>query len=214
MFVAIILMAGSSERFGRQLPKQYQLLQGKPVYLHTLKRIQDALLFDHIILVVSPSFADSLQHEGVHIITGGKTRRASSYEGLRACPPGTQYVLIHDAVRPFVSERILKENVEAVKKYAAVDTCIASPDTLVKCRGDFIESIPDRSLYLRGQTPQTFAYDLIRKAHEETPDFLEHVDDCRLVLEKGTRPFIVQGEERNFKITTEEDLIRAESLCH
>lgn len=213
MIVAILLMAGQSERFGGPLPKQYQLLQNKPLYLHTLERLQSASLFDHIILVVEASYQEIIRHEGMQIVQGGATRRESSYRGLLACPPGTEYVLIHDAVRPFVSKRILQENVEAVKKYQAVDTCIPSPDTIIKRAGDFIEQIPDRSFFMRGQTPQTFSYELIKRAHEEIPSFLEHVDDCRLVLELGTRPYIVKGEERNFKITTEEDFLRAQSLC-
>ena len=205
-------MAGQSERFGGALPKQYNLLKGRPVYLHTLEALQRSGLFNHIILVVASSYIGAFVHEGVQIIEGGGTRRESTYKGLLACPPSTEYVLIHDAVRPFVSQRILKENVEAALKYGAVDTCIDSVDTLVKREGDFLIEIPPRPLYLRGQTPQTFAYKVIRKAHEETPLFAEHVDDCRLVLESGVRPYIVKGEELNFKITTLDDLQRAENL--
>ncbi len=212
MWTALILMAGHSKRFGGDLPKQYHLLKGRPVYLYTLEALQRSQLFNHIILVVSHYYKGILAHEGVEIIEGGKTRRESSYRGLLACPPSTEYVLIHDAVRPFVSQRILEDNVEAALKYGAVDTCVESPDTLVKREGEFLLEIPPRELYLRGQTPQTFAYKIIRKAHEEAPFFTEHVDDCRLVLESGVRPYIVRGEEHNFKITTLQDLQRAENL--
>lgn len=207
MYAAIILMAGQSARLKGAVPKQYRLLHSKKVYQHTLERFRS---FSEIILVVSEPFLKEIEEPGVRVVLGGATRRESTYQGLLACT--SPFVVIHDAVRPFVSERIIEEHKAALKSHPAIDTCIPSHDTIVVREGQHITAIPDRSLYWRGQTPQSFSYGLIRRAHEEVPSFAEHVDDCRLVLELGVKPFIVLGEERNMKITTEDDWQMAQKL--
>ena len=120
--------------------------------------------------------------------------------------------MIHDAVRPFVSKKILQEHVAAVKVHGAVDTCIPSADTLVhSTSGTLIDDIPVRAHYLRGQTPQSFAYASILQAHESTA-LSNASDDCQLILNQGKTVFIVPGDEHNLKITTELDLFMAEQL--
>jgi 2-C-methyl-D-erythritol 4-phosphate cytidylyltransferase len=121
-------------------------------------------------------------------------------------------VLIHDAVRPFVSTDILRENAELALKHGAVDTCIPSTDTLVHSTDQKrISSIPERSQYLRGQTPQSFSYPLIVEAHEKTTRS-DVSDDCRLVLDLGHPVSIAKGSESNLKITSTLDLFIAEQL--
>lgn len=210
---AILLMGGIGMRFGDATPKQFLEIQGKKIYLHALERLEESGLFSRIILVCPSQWIDRVQAEteNVSIVAGGATRQESSYLGLLACRE-KNYVLIHDAVRPFVSQRILKENIETVQKYSAVDTCIPSPDTIVHSKdGKFITQIPLRSEYLCGQTPQTFSYDLILQAHQKTQR-KNCSDDCSLVREMGRDVYIVQGEEENFKITTPSDLQRAEMV--
>ncbi|MCH9614696.1 MAG: Bifunctional ribulose 5-phosphate reductase/CDP-ribitol pyrophosphorylase Bcs1 [Chlamydiia bacterium] len=201
---AILLMGGSGERFKDDLPKQFVRLSGKPIYQHTLDTLESSGLFDEIICVCHPG----------HIIEGGipggKTRQESSYLGLLACGPDTDIVLIHDAVRPFVTHDILRANIEAAKTTFAVDTCIPTADTIVQGTSH-ITDIPDRSTMLRGQTPQTFNYDLILKAHQTTPH-KNATDDCRLVHEMGHPVSIVPGSEENIKITTKLDLYLAEQI--
>jgi 2-C-methyl-D-erythritol 4-phosphate cytidylyltransferase len=203
---AILLMAGNGRRMGNSIPKQFHEIQEKKIYLHTLQALEESRLFDQIILVCHSDWIDCVKEEatGMKIIAGGATRQESSYRGILACE--TDYVLIHDAVRPFVSSQILKENVETVKKYRAVDTCIASADTIVVSQdGEYIDDIPPRAHYLRGQTPQTFAVPLILEAHQRTLK-TDASDDCSLVLDMGHDVYIVKGSEENFKITTEFDL--------
>ena len=118
--------------------------------------------------------------------------------------------MIHDAVRPFVSQEILERNITAVQNHQAVDTCIPSADTIVYSEnGELITSIPARKNYQRGQTPQTFAYQLILEAHQKTKN-TQSTDDCTLVLELGYPVAIVPGSEDNIKITTELDIEIAE----
>jgi 2-C-methyl-D-erythritol 4-phosphate cytidylyltransferase len=123
--------------------------------------------------------------------------------------------VIHDGVRPFISERILKENVEKAIQYKAVDTCIPSADTLVHTLNhEEIAKIPNRSEYLRGQTPQSFDYPLILLAHCEAQKkgISNHSDDCSLVLSMCHPVQIVMGSEENIKITSELDLLLAEQI--
>lgn len=276
---AILLMGGIGQRCNLPIPKQFIPLSGKPVFQRTLDTLLASELFDEIILVTHSEWIDKIpSQKRVKVVSSGKTRQESTYLGLLACEEGTEYVLIHDAVRPFVSNEILTKNIEAVKKYKAVDTCIPSADTIVYTKDqNTITSIPNRACYKRGQTPQTFAYDLIVKAHRlhlekitiptlstaspatitttpPTPTPLtettfttteiekttqealgssKHLtpkvssshsttfdsiasngptDDCSLVVAMGHDVHIVEGDEKNIKITTSLDLFLAEQL--
>ncbi|MEN9343718.1 MAG: 2-C-methyl-D-erythritol 4-phosphate cytidylyltransferase [Chlamydiota bacterium] len=217
--VAILLAAGQGVRFKEAIPKQFQRLIGKPIYLHTLQALIDSLLFSDIILVVPLDFSCKIEcpYPHVHIVTGGTTRQLSSYQGLlyaRSLNP--DIVLIHDAVRPFVTESILKENLEMADRYGAANTCILSTDTLVYSQtGTSVDTIPLRKHFLRGQTPQTFRFPLILEAHEKCikENQIDHTDDCSLITPFHHNIYIVQGSEENIKITTPLDLTLAEQIC-
>jgi 2-C-methyl-D-erythritol 4-phosphate cytidylyltransferase len=208
-FTAIILMGGEGRRFGSSTPKQFHRLDEKKIYLHTLEAFINSQLFQQIILVCHPDWIDLVSTEipaDITLVTGGPTRQASSHLGLKACNASTQFVMIHDAVRPFITQEILKRNLEAVLLHQAVDTCIPSTDTIVhSINGQMITTIPPRTQYMRGQTPQSFSYELIQKAHEITKQTTA-TDDCSLVLELGYSIAIVEGDESNIKITTEHDV--------
>jgi ribitol-5-phosphate 2-dehydrogenase (NADP+) / D-ribitol-5-phosphate cytidylyltransferase len=216
-FTALILMGGEGRRLGSALPKQFHTLGPMKVYQHTLQTFRQSQLFQEIILVCHPDWIESVQDETSHfsevkVIAGGETRQSSSWEGLKACHPSCEYVMIHDAVRPFVSPDILQINAEAVLKFSAVDTVIPSADTLIITEdGSTIASIPPRQHFRRGQTPQTFAYPLICEAHEKATT-TSATDDCKLVLDLGLPVHLVEGSEENLKITTEWDLLLAEHL--
>lgn len=222
LFAAILLIGGSGIRFGGEKPKQFQFLSGKKVYLHAFEALVKSAAFKQLILVCHPAFLQEvqkdLQHyslENIQLVEGGNTRQESSYRGILQCEPEIEYVMIHDGVRPFVSQKIIKENIQKVLLHQAVDTCTPSFDTIVES-GECgrINRIPNRSHYWRGQTPQTFNRKLILQAHQHALDKgLNNVsDDCRLILEDGISAYIVQGDEQNIKITTELDLFIAEQL--
>lgn len=208
---AILLMAGSGARFGSDTPKQFHMLKGKPVYKHALDTLKAFGAFDEILLVTNSS---NISEET--LVKGGKSRQESSYLGLKAFSLKPEIVLIHDGARPFLTERIIQENLEMALEYGAVDTCIASSDTLVYApSGKAIETIPLRSHILRGQTPQTFRYDWILEAHEKAlkNKVTDASDDCSLVLQAGYPVHTVRGEEKNIKITTALDLKIAHLLA-
>lgn len=224
-FVAILLTGGSGTRFGSSQPKQFHRLGGKTLYLHTLDTFIETDLFTSIILPVPPQWKEEVSKEvsalypnhSIVVICGGATRQESSYLALQSCPTNTEYVIIHDAVRPFVSSSIIKQNLSAVLVHQAVDTCVPSFDTLVQSKeGGVIDKIPDRQELFRGQTPQSFSFPLITQAHNQAiaNGITNCSDDCKLVLDLGHPVHIVQGDELNIKITTDFDLFLAEQILY
>jgi 2-C-methyl-D-erythritol 4-phosphate cytidylyltransferase len=195
---AILLAGGKSERFGRALSKLHAKLSGKRVLDHSLDTLKQSNLFDEIIVVEGP--------------LAGETRQMSSLNGLLACSQ-PDFVLIHDGARPLVTVDILKRNIDAVQTHFAVNTCIPTCDTINFVDRGNVSSIPDRSKCYRGQTPQSFAYDLILEAHRKTKT-TNSPDDCSLVLELGHKVHVVLGSERNLKITSPIDLAIAEALLY
>lgn len=216
MINAILLMGGTGRRFGSITPKQFLNLSGKKIYLHTLETFLTFKEFSKILLVCHKDFIETVKSEvsdpRVEVIGGGYTRQDSSYRGLLACDIKTTHVVIHDAARPFISRKIIQDNLDALKKHDAIDTCIPSADTIVHAEEtNTITSIPNRAKYLRGQTPQSFSYPLILKAHEKAKG-RNCSDDCQLALKEGQPIHIVPGSEDNIKITGELDLFLAEQL--
>lgn len=223
MNFAIILASGTGLRFGDNQPKQFTKLAGLPILIHTLKSFDTFSAVDRVIVVTNEEFVDHVwdlvgKHglKNVHkVVCGGATRQESSRIGLECCGHDTQFVLIHDGVRPFISHRVLRRLVDAVKDHGAVDTVIPSADTLVEIdENNFIRNIPDRSRFRRGQTPQAFSYSLIMKAHQQAnaQGVENSTDDCALVLRMNHPVFVVEGEEQNIKITYPLDLHLADKL--
>lgn len=218
----IILMGGSGSRFKSQLPKQFHRIAGKKVYLYTLEQFLKIEAFEKIFLVCPERWAPQVIDEvatyedhRIEVIAGGDSRQESSFLALQACGDQTRYVVIHDGVRPFVSQEILWENIRGAISAGAVDTCIPSADTIVHAPAqDMIASIPLRSEYWRGQTPQSFSYPLILKAHLEARKSQLNLssDDCSLVIKLGHPVKMIMGSEENIKITTELDLFLAEQI--
>lgn len=210
-------MGGSGIRFGGATPKQFAPLGCKAIYLHALETFLVSGLLDEIVLVCHPAWVAKVDASSpiLRVAKGGATRQESSLAGIRAFSERPQIVTIHDAVRPFVTKTIIVENLDAAILHGAADTCIPTADTLVfSPDGEKIGSIPKREQFLRGQTPQTFRYDLIVTAHEQAlrSGVRNASDDCRLVLDLGNQVAIVRGCEENLKITSEFDLRVAEGL--
>ncbi|MCH9631180.1 MAG: Bifunctional ribulose 5-phosphate reductase/CDP-ribitol pyrophosphorylase Bcs1 [Chlamydiia bacterium] len=218
----LLLAAGTGSRFGDDLPKQFHYLSGKKIYLHTLEQFLEIPSIHEIVIVCSYSFVDEIKKdilnypdENIRIAIGGESRQQSSYLGLLACDLRTTHVMIHDSVRPFISRDIILENIDLAMKYGASDTCISSHDTIVHTKDEKeISNIPNRKQYLRGQTPQTFSYPLILKAHQNAykKGIENATDDCQLVLMEEHPVKIAEGSEENIKITTELDLYYAEQI--
>lgn len=205
--VAIILMAGVGTRFGAKTPKQFLLLDNKPVFEHTLEVFEKSHLFDEIVLVSSKPL------EKFSSIQGGATRQESAKKGLESLKKTTDYVMIHDAVRPFITKDLLQRHLDAVVEKKAVSTCISMRDTVYKIQDNRVLDIPDRNYHMHAQTPQTFSYPLILQAHRQTQQ-TNAFDDAALVLEMGYPVHFERGSFENFKITHPLDLAFAKSLLY
>ena len=172
---AIILASGAGERTGLNIPKQFLKIAGKSVLEHTISVFENHKDIDAIVICVHKDYLDKTREICANagfkkiskIIVGGLTRKESSYRAICAIDNEDCNVLIHDAVRPFLSVQIIDSCIEALKHHKAVDVAIPSADTIVKIDdNNFISEIPKRALLRRGQTPQCFYLPVIKKAHE------------------------------------------------
>ncbi len=215
--IAIILASGTGERFGENIPKQFYQFEGKTILEYAIDAFEKNKNIDEIILVTNPKFRDLAEEilnkndykKITKLLNGGKTRVESSYIGTSEAPDEAN-VLIHDAVRAFVTQKIIDDNIEALQKYEAVGTAIDTVDTIIQVdESDVVTAIPPRKFLKRVQTPQSFRAKLIKQAHklalkDENASF---TDDCGLILRYNLAPIhIVEGDEINLKITHKNDL--------
>ena len=227
--IAVILSGGSGTRFGGQMPKQYLNLAGKMIIEYTIEAFETHPLIDEICIIANLEFHETLHkiitvngyQKTFRILEGGIHRSDSSYAAIRAYTNEKNSIalIFHDAVRPFVSKRIISECIKALKHYCAIDVAIPSADTIIQIdpENNTIETIPNRSLLRRGQTPQAFTLKTIQQAHEalqKDPRPINVTDDCGLVRHYLSHLpiYVVPGEEKNIKITYPEDLLFAEKL--
>ena len=219
---AIILAGGTGERFSDKVPKQFKKLAGKMVIEHTLDVFENNEFIDEIFVVVNQNYRYLMEEmllrnsfkKVTKILNGGVTRQVSTKVGVFAIPDENSYVLIHDAVRPFVTNKIIEKVLGLLEKYESVDTCIPSSDTIVKKEENRVIEIPNRKELLLGQTPQGFRTYVIKKAYklyEKEP--FETTDDCSLILKYHLgKVGIVLGDRFNMKITYPEDLYLADKF--
>ncbi len=215
--ISIILASGTGERFGENIPKQFYKIKNKTILEYSLDAFEQNKNIDEIILVTNPNFNDLSREivfknnykKVVKIVNGGATRVDSSRIGTSYADDDSN-VLIHDAVRAFVTQKIIDDNIEALKKYEAVGTAIDTIDTIIEIdENGFIKKIPQRNMLKRIQTPQSFRAKLIKQAHEIAlkNNDKNFTDDCGLILKYNLAPiFVVQGDEKNLKITQKSDL--------
>ncbi len=224
--IAIILASGTSERLNNlNTVKQFVKIAGKTVIEHTLDVFEKNTSIDEIIIVTREEYKnycfELIQKNNFkkikNIINGGKTRRESSFNALSAinCNENDN-ILIHDAVRPFVSDKIINDCMEALEKYQAVDVAIPSADTIIEINdNNLITNIPKRKYLRRGQTPQAFKFGIIKKAHilAEQDKNIEVTDDCGLIKKFNlAEVFVVGGDDFNIKITYPIDIDIADKL--
>lgn len=225
--LAVVLAAGSGKRMGSKTKKQYMSIAGRPVIYYSLKTFQDSFI-DEIVLVVSPGDTRFCQKEIVekygfdkvrHIVEGGKERYHSVAAGLNSVSD-FDYVFIHDGARPMVTAEILDRSLVCVRRYGACVAGVRVKDTIkIADREGKISATPNRNFMWAVQTPQVFAYPLIKEAYtlllsreEEILASGVAVTDDAMVVETLTgRPVkLVEGSYKNIKITTPEDIQIAE----
>ncbi len=225
--VAVVLAAGSGQRFGAAVPKQLLPLAGRALLEHSVAAFEQAPGVDEILVVVGPGQLGAVRgllggagyRKLTGIIEGGlarpdSTRRAIAALGDRDCD-----VLFHDAARPLVDQATIAACVEALRTHRAVGVAVPASDTIVVVRDGIMTGMPHRDTLRRCQTPQGFRLSVIRRAHElaradPAAVDLPHTDDCGVVLRylPDVPVAVVPGSERNMKITYPSDLRVAEAL--
>ncbi|CAN2039168.1 2-C-methyl-D-erythritol 4-phosphate cytidylyltransferase [Candidatus Magnetomoraceae bacterium gMMP-15] len=223
MTIAVIVAAGSGLRMKMKLPKQYIEMDGRPILWHTLKVFGKCPEIEKIFLVVPEKDHDYCFHniisllklsQDIQIISGGKTRQDSVYNGLKAIKNHNDLVIIHDGVRPFVNEKQIAACIHAAQKHGAAILARPAYDTLKRLdeSKNIVQTIERKEIWL-AQTPQTFQYDLILKAYKMAyKEGVKATDDAMLVERIGYPVKVIEGSQYNIKITTPEDLKIASAL--
>lgn len=226
----IIVAGGKGTRMHAEKPKQYLELYDKPVIMETLANVSRQLENnDQVVLVVPPDdkrlvqrlvrhfFMRQERFPKVEVTGGGTTRAESVMNGLKCVPQDTDYISVHDGVRPFVNSSLFKRLFEAVMKdgHGSVLPALPSDDSIRIKEGEKYRVVPRNDVY-RIQTPQIFEAKLFRKSYEayaESPD-TSLTDDASVVSEmSGIPPFIVPGLHENIKITNPVDLAIAKVIA-
>ncbi|WP_099223097.1 2-C-methyl-D-erythritol 4-phosphate cytidylyltransferase [Listeria costaricensis] len=223
MIYAEILAGGKGTRMGNvSMPKQYLPLSNKPVIVHTVEKFILNARFEKIFVACPKEWMNHtedilkkyISDDRVLVIEGGSDRNETIMNGIRFVEKNyglndDDVLVTHDAVRPFLTHRIIEENIDAVLEYGTVDTVIPATDTIVESSNhDFITDIPVRDHMYQGQTPQSFNMQMIMKHYNDLSDEKKAIltDACKICLLAGEKVSLVKGEIFNIKITTPYDL--------
>ena len=213
--LAIIPAAGVGVRMGSELPKQFLSLEGAPIFIHTLRRFSASPVIDAIHLgvrtedmaQVAAYLASERFSKPVQMIGGGASRQRTVQNALVEIPSGTEIVLVHDAVRPFVSPELIRQVVEAAQRSGAAILGIPSVDTVKQVERQTILGTLPRERIVLAQTPQAFRCSLLREAFSRAEaDGFEATDESSLVERLGIAVTVLMGSDRNIKITKPSDL--------
>lgn len=221
-YIALIPAAGVGERMGTTMPKQYALLAGKPLLQHVMETFSSTSLISHTYVVVSPNDAyvsDLPVFARTTILKcGGETRQASVTSGLQAISQETEvddWILVHDAARPGLTQDLLEKLIAFVKD-DAVGGLLALPvvDTIKRSDGHGrAELTVDRAPLWAAQTPQMFRYaQLLQALQQAQQQAKQTTDEASAIEAMGHRPKLVEGSARNFKVTLPQDLLLAELI--
>jgi 2-C-methyl-D-erythritol 4-phosphate cytidylyltransferase len=218
---ALIMAAGTGERFGAETPKQFFPLNGYPALAWSVKSFSAVDAVNRVVIVITPGLEKRVEQmitehglERVErIVPGGDTRQESVRNGIETLADDVNFVLVHDAARPCVSGELIERVITALQSSGAVVPALPVVDTLIMQNGDVVDAILDRNRIAGVQTPQGFRRDLLVAAHRRAASReLRSSDDGSLVLALGEPVKVVRGEPNNIKITHREDLTVAEAI--
>ncbi|MCK4836003.1 MAG: 2-C-methyl-D-erythritol 4-phosphate cytidylyltransferase [Candidatus Aminicenantes bacterium] len=216
--LTIILAGGTGCRFGEKYPKQFFRIFGKTLLEHSIHRFDIHPSIEGIIVVVHPEYEGKALEilnknrfkKIERIMAGGRTRQESSYIGVMSVEKEYENVLIHDAVRPLVSSEMIDNLITELNTHPAVIPAILMTDTVVEVNSDSrVTGIPERQVLRMVQTPQAFRFELLKTAHKLAREnrINNAVDDCSLIIRFNLADvFVIEGSDRNLKITSPVDL--------
>jgi 2-C-methyl-D-erythritol 4-phosphate cytidylyltransferase len=224
MIFAAILAGGTGNRMGSiDTPKQYMLLGNKPIIIHTIEKFYINDKFEKIIILCPKSWINHTmdlidkyigKNNRISVIKGGTVRNETIMNAISHIEENfdidnESVIVTHDAVRPFLTYRIINENILFAKKYGACDTVIPATDTIIQSEnGEFISSIPKREFMFQGQTPQSFKMLKLKELYNGLTDNEKEIltDAAKIFVIKGEKVHLVDGEINNIKITYPYDL--------
>lgn len=231
MIYAGILAGGIGSRMNiSNMPKQFLNIGDKPIIIHTIEKFLLCGKIDKIYVGVNPDWSSylldiiekdySYLKDRIFVVDGGENRNHTILNVIKAIEKdnGLTYediLITHDAVRPFVSLRMIEENIEGCLQHGIVDTVVPALDTIVTSNdGEFIDLIPDRKAMYQGQTPQTFNISKFTKYYNELTEEERNIltDACKIFVLKNEKVFLVNGDYSNIKITTVTDLKIAKAM--
>ena len=231
MNYGVILASGSGTRMKTiSIPKQYYEIEGKPIIIYTLLSMLEADIFDKIYLAIHKDYLEMVENylhqfipqedsDKIVIVFGGKERIDTIHNVIDAISKNSismdDVVVIHDAVRPFVTKKILEDSVSGARKYGAVVASMPAEDTmLISSDGEIIDTIPNRKTLYKGQAPDSFRLKTLIELETKLSD-----DDKKIIT--GTSQIctlnnypmhLIKGDAINFKITTDGDLEIAKNI--
>lgn len=230
MVYGVILAGGVGLRMGSDKPKQYLTVKNKSIIIYTIEKFLSVEEFEKIIVLCPPEWVTHTKNlitkhitfaqDKVVVIEGGVTRNETIMNAISFIDSANNLnddtiIVTHDSVRPFVSHRIIKENITTAQEFGACDTVIPATDTIVEANDNkFISSVPDRSKMYQGQTPQSFKALKLRTLYMSLSEDEKEIltDAAKIFVIKGEPVALVLGETYNIKITYPYDLRVAKSF--
>jgi len=221
MNIAVIFAGGVGTRMNsKDIPKQFLMVHGKPIIVHTIEIFQSHPDIDGIVVACVEDWIDYMKDMQYRyrldkigaIVPGGTTGQMSIYNGIKAAADtfGVEenIVLIHDGVRPLINHKTISDNIEAVKKFGNAITCAPTKETVVLVsEGGNVESVVEREQSRTAKAPQSFFLKDVLKAEEDSiaAGIINEIDTCTLMAHHGVKLHVVEGDYDNIKITTPED---------
>ena len=230
MTYGVILAGGIGSRMGGDKPKQYLTVKDKPIIIYTIEKFLIVPEFEKVIVLCPSQWVEHTKNliekhiapakDKVAVIQGGTTRNETIMNAIKFIDGegnlnDDTIIVTHDSVRPFVTHRIIEENIKAAEEFGACDTVVPATDTIVEAVDNAtISNIPDRSKMYQGQTPQSFKALKLKNMYESLTDEEKNIltDAAKIFVIKGEKVALVQGETYNMKITYPYDLRVAKSL--
>lgn len=230
MIYAGVLAGGKGKRMGRtELPKQFLTIGTKPIIIHTIEQFIISNKIDNIVVATPENWKSYTEdvikkyypnEDRINIITGGNTRNETIMNICKFINEDSKdeenIILTHDAVRPFITQKIIDDNIDAImdKNVDGVDTVIPAYDTIVESTNNNITNIPVRDYMYLAQTPQTFRVNELMKVYNSLQDEEKQIltDAAKMYVLKDRKVKIVNGEVFNMKITTQYDLKLANAI--
>ncbi|MCF8002085.1 MAG: 2-C-methyl-D-erythritol 4-phosphate cytidylyltransferase [Halanaerobiales bacterium] len=219
----IIPAAGMGSRMNMRKNKLYINLSGKPVLYHTLKKFINNTFIEEVLVVLQEGEIDHFQNSIFNIlgtnknkiktVVGGKSRKQSVFNGLKAASDKSDYIIIHDGARPLITDEIINNVIGSLEDEEAITTGVKVKDTIkIKDHNNYVVKTVNRDNLVSIQTPQAFSYELIKEAHQNKFFDKNITDDAYLIELMNKKVKIIEGSYENIKITTQIDLTIAEEI--